>query len=151
MTLSERVTRLEDLEAIRHLVHELNWLSDQNEFERMLEHHADDVVYDVGSFGIHRGKDAIRSFIEQIAASFVLRLHHVSNQIIELDGQRARSRCYWQAQLEWQGRALVSSGTYLDDLVKGKGRWLLAARKVTIIYMCPLDEGWAKTRIMTLG
>lgn len=149
--LADRVATLEDRDAIRELIHELNWRSDENDLNGLMALFTDDVLFDVGSFGSFRGKAATRAFYEQTVATFEMRIHHATNQIIELGGDKARSRCYWQANLILQGRALVSSGHYFDELVKQNRRWLVAARKATITYLCPLDEGWAKTRLISLG
>jgi ketosteroid isomerase-like protein len=150
-SLARRVAELEDREAIRSLVNDMNWMADEGRFDDLLDCFTDDLVYDVGAFGTYHGKPALRAFYEQTVQPFTLRIHYAINQVIELAGEKAKSRCYWKAELELQGRALNSSGHYLDELVKQRGRWKVAKRTATITYMCPLDEGWAKTRMMTLG
>jgi ketosteroid isomerase-like protein len=149
--LARRVMELEDRDAIRTLVQDMNWLADEDRLDDLLACFTDDLVYDVGAFGTYHGKQALRGFYEQTVRPFKLRIHTATNQVVELRGERAKSRCYWKAELELQGRALNSSGHYLDELVKRSGQWKIARRTATITYMCPLDEGWAKTRMMTLG
>jgi ketosteroid isomerase-like protein len=151
MSLARRVAELEDREAIRSLVNDMNWMADEGRLDDLLDCFTDDLVYDVGAFGTYKGKPALRGFYEQTVKAFTLRIHYKMNQVIELRGGKAKSRCYWKAELELHGRALNSSGHYLDELVKQRGRWKVAKRTATITYMCPLDEGWAKTRMMTLG
>lgn len=150
MTLQDRLSRIEDLQAIRDVIAEVNWVADHNQIDRVLDHLVEDVVLDVGEFGLYRGKAAVGDFYNRMMATFALRIHNISNQIIELDGTRAHSKCYWQAALEWQGRALIGAGTYHDELIKHEGRWLLATRTARVIYLSPLDEGWAKTRLVKL-
>ena len=150
-SLVQRVIELEDRDAIRSLVNDLNWMADEERLDDLLACFTDDLVYDVGTFGTYRGKPALRAFYEQTVKAFKLRIHHATNHVIELKGGKAKSRCYWKAELELQSRAINSSGHYLDELVKQRGQWKVAKRTATITYMCPLDEGWAKTRMMTLG
>jgi hypothetical protein len=150
-TLAQRVAELEDREAIRSLVNGMNWTADESRLDDLFDCFTDDVVFDVGAFGTYRGKPALRGFYEQTINSFPLRIHYVMNQVIGLRSVKAKSRGYWKAELDLLGRAVTSSGHYFDELVKQRGQWKLAKRTVTITYMCPLDEGWSKTRMMTMG
>lgn len=150
-TPGQRLVELEDREAIRSLVAGMNWFADEGRFDDLLNCFTDNLLYDVGEFGTYRGKVALRGFYEQTVAPFSMRIHHTTNQVIELDGNRAKSRCYWRAELVLGNQAIVSCGHYVDDLVKQRGEWKVWVRKATITYMCPLEEGWAKTRMMKLG
>ena len=150
-TPAQRLIELEDRDAIRSLVARMNWFADDGRFDDLLGCFMDDLLYDVGEFGTYRGKTALRGFYEQTVGPFSMRIHHTTNQVIELNGNRAKSRCYWRAELVLGDQTIVSSGHYLDDLVKHHGEWKVWVRKATITYMCPLEEGWAKTRMMKLG
>ena len=149
-TIARRLAELEDRESIRSLVARMNWLADAGRLDDLLDCFSDDLEYDVGAFGNYRGKEQLRGFYEQTVAPFGMRIHHTTNQVIEVRGTRATSQCYWRAELVWKNRALTSSGHYLDELVKKSGAWKVRVRKATITYMCPLDEGWAQTRMMSL-
>jgi len=149
-SLAKRVAAAEDRESIRSLVHDMNWMADQGRIDELLNCFTADLVYDVGTFGTYTGKPALRGFYEEVMRSFPMRIHSVTNQVIELRGTEAKSRCYWKAELDMLGRAVTSSGHYLDELIKLRGQWKVARRTATITYMCPLDEGWCKTRMMTV-
>lgn len=151
-SLAQYVAELQDREAIRTVVNDMNWMSDEGRLDDLLECFTDDLVYDVGAFGTFRSKPELRAFYEQTIQAFPMRIHYAMNQVIDVNGGKAKSRCYWKAELDLTGRgAVTSSGHYLDELVKQGGRWKVAKRVATITYMCPVDEGWAKTRMMTLG
>lgn len=149
-TLAHRFAELEDKEAIATLICQMNWLADENRLDELLDCFVDDLFYDVGKFGTYRGKAALRAFYEQTVGPFSMRIHRTTNQVIELQGARAKARCYWRADLVMQGRALISSGHYYDELLKLHGHWKVQVRRATITYMCPLEDGWAKTRMMSL-
>lgn len=149
-TLAHRLAELEDKEAIATLISQMNWLADENRLDELMECFADDLFYDVGKFGAYRGKPALRGFYEQMVGPFSMRIHRTTNQVIELHGARAQARCYWRADLVMQGKALISSGHYHDELLKVHGQWKVQARRATITYMCPLEDGWAKTRMMSM-
>jgi ketosteroid isomerase-like protein len=142
---------LQDREAIRTLLHEMNWLADQGDIPALLDCFTDDLVYDVGPFGRFHGKSELRGFYERTVMPFTMRIHRTANEVIEVNGGRAKCRCYWRAELELNRVALNSSGHYIDELVRQRGRWKVSRRTATITYMCPLQDGWAKTRIMKLG
>lgn len=59
--------------------------------------------------------------------------HNITNHIIEMDGNRARSRSYWTSvnNNNPERRAEISAyGHYEDELVKENGRWLFTRREV---------------------
>lgn len=99
----------------------------------------DDGILDVGS-GEIKGRDAIRQTIAKMpqpAATAGLRpavgRHNISNIVIKVDGNRARSRAYWfHYSNDNPKRAGVFDGFghYEDELVKVKGRWLFAKRRI---------------------
>ncbi len=147
-----RLAELGDREAIRSLVNDMNWMSDEGRLDDLLDCFTEDLVYDVGAFGTFRSKPELRAFYEQTIKAFPMRIHYAMNQAIEVRGRKAKSRCYWKAELDLVGRgAVTSSGHYLDELVKQRGQWKVARRVANITYMCPVHEGWAKTRMMPLG
>jgi hypothetical protein len=146
MTLAE----WEDRESIRELIAHLNWLSDDGRLDELLAQFTDDLTYEVEGIAIFHDKASLRCFYEQVFDSFCMRIHRTSNQIIELLGDRANSKCYWRADLDKNGLALVSGGCYFDDLVRMDGVWRVKSRRATMAYLSPLDEGWARTRHFSL-
>ncbi len=150
-SLAERIARLEDIEAIRTITASVNWCVDHQQLDVMLEHFTNDIVYDIGDFGTYRGKAELRGFLLQMPASFGMVLHRASNQVIEVDGNSARSRTYYETNLESQGQSLVGAGEYHDQLVKRAGVWQIRARKAVFTYLVPLNEGWAKQRFANLA
>ena len=90
--------------------------------------------------GVHvssyEGSEQIRAFCEQtrLYPDGTPRTRHViSNVVIELEGDRARSRCY--ATVFQQTDALplqpIASGRYLDQFERAAGGWRFADRLVT--------------------
>ena len=67
-----------------------------------------------------------------LAAAAVGR-HNISNIVIRIDGNKASSRAYWfHYSNDNPKRAGVFDGFghYEDELVKVKGRWLFAKRRI---------------------
>ena len=98
----------------------------------------EDGILDVGSGD--QGREAIRQTIAKMpqpSATAGVRpavgRHNISNIVIKIDGNRARSRAYWfHYSNDNPKRAGVFDGFghYEDDLVKVKGRWLFAKRRI---------------------
>jgi hypothetical protein len=141
----------ENREKIRELICSLNWLSDDNRLDDLLAQFTDDLRYEVEGMVVFHDKPALRQFLEEVVGAFGMRIHRISNEIIEVRGRTASSRCYWRADLERRGRALVSAGRYFDEFVCVAGVWKVSSRKATMTYISPLEEGWARTRYFSLA
>ena len=99
----------------------------------------EDGILDVGS-GEIKGREAIKQTIAKMpqpAATAGVRpavgRHNISNIVIKVDGNKARSRAYWfHYSNDNPKRAGVFDGFghYEDELVKVKGRWLFAKRRI---------------------
>lgn len=149
--IENRIRAQEDRDTIRETIARMNWLSDAGDAAGHAALYTKDVVYDVGAFGTYKGREEIRNFFEQVYASFRLREHRTSNLLIEVAGDRASSKCYWQAHLIFKDRALISSGRYEDEWVRQDGAWRCCSRKAPISYLSPLEEGWARTPFLDLS
>ncbi len=138
-------------ERIRELLCSLNWLSDDNRLDELLAQFTDDMTYEIEGMAVFHDKPSLRSFLEEVVGSFGMRIHRTSNEIIEVSGDKAKSRCYWRADLERGGKALVSAGRYFDEFVCLDGVWKVRSRRATMTYISPLDEGWGRTRYFSLA
>ncbi len=149
--MEKMIAELSDRERIRELISRMNWLSDDNNLDELLGQFTDQLRYEVEGMAVFHDKAALRNFYEQVVGSFGMRIHRTSNEIIELDGERARAQSYWRADLEFKGKAIVSAGRYFDDFVHVDGEWKCTSRRATLTYISPLDEGWAQTRFFSLA
>jgi hypothetical protein len=149
-TSESALSALISREQIREFMHRLSWLSDDSRLDELLAHFTDDLRYEVEGMAVFHDKPALRKFLEDVVGMFGMRIHRTSNEMIEVGGSSAKAQCYWRADLELHGRAIVSAGRYFDDFVQINGVWKMAARKATLTYISPLDEGWAQTRFFSL-
>ena len=99
----------------------------------------EDGILDVGS-GAIKGREAIRQTIARMpqpAATPGLHpavgRHNISNIVLKVEGNKATGRSYWfHYSNDNPKRAGVFDGFghYEDELVKVKGRWLFAKRRI---------------------
>ena len=161
-SLAGRVQRLEDIEAIKHLLILYAQGSDkQNDPDIMVPLFTEDGVFDVGSgYGTYVGHREIREFL--LGAPEIIRwsLHYMISPEIEVsgDGTSAKVFCYlWEianmddpktGKLEpmWIG------GTYHNDAVKlPNGEWRFSHVRLRMQIMSPYSEGWVKRPFHDFG
>ena len=100
-----------------------------------------DLVVEPG--GVFNGRAAVTGWYAALVAKRMEVLRHLaSNQVIEFDGDEARSRSYWDAVGDLKGEAMVAAGFYEDSLRRIDGHWLYVKKVIRIDYMVPLREGW---------
>jgi ketosteroid isomerase-like protein len=88
---------LSDLEAIRRAKHMYSWYYDGADVEGMMTLFTDDAVCEFGPYGTWTGIDAIREgYTTNIAREGTpfSTMHAMANQVIELHGDTAHSRCF---------------------------------------------------------
>lgn len=116
---------------------------DAGDIDTVMATWADDGVLEwVG--GIERGKAAIRKAMSGFSArlhgtvapgatSRPRTRHMILNHVIDVEGNRAHTTCYWFAltnNTPQKDVQLVYFGHYEDELVKRNGRWYFEHRKV---------------------
>lgn len=97
-------------------------------------------VYHPGATEHHGGftgvsEDFAEYIVEKMDAAVLLGQHHITNAIIELDGDTARVESYFlaiQPYTDAEGENLLGfiGGRYLDHFAERDGRWAIAARTV---------------------
>ena len=131
-----------DSEAIRDVVARYNLYGDSGRFDELLGLFTDDatLVTDQASY---EGPAQIRGVFETAVGPAPERIRHfTATHVIEVDGDRATSRCYFQMLTP---AGLDHWGRYRDELARADGRWLFTRREVRVDGMAP--GGWADTRL----
>lgn len=95
----------------------------------------EDCEADYGDIGSWSGVDAMTEWMDQAHAPAGPSLHRITNQAVEVDGDRATSRSYVDAMIlapdgQHGNRA---HGYYDDELVRTPDGWKIARRRTTII------------------
>lgn len=107
------------------------WALDTGDTDAMLQNFTDDAVIRMMSSN-WQGRDGVRQFAEHFRndSTFPGRMHHISQTIIEGDGDQASVRSYGVIThrmrngvnfIHWQGY-------YSDTVVKQGGKWLIKSR-----------------------
>ena len=159
MTLEEleaRIRVLEDIEEIRKLKATYCYLcdaglGDRRNRDELISHFVEEATVDfgLGPASKFQGREGLDVFFGQVvpgAVSFCM--HMVHDPIIEVDGDRATGKWYYEAPTTdaATNRAQWMAGTYLEEYVREGGRWKFVSIKTRWNYISPYDEGWAKNR-----
>lgn len=131
-TLEQRLRRLEDLEEIRQLFTDYGHHLDAGNVEAYSQLFARDGEVLLGPLGRAKGPAAICELMTKVRARTTTRSFHlVTNPIIHLDGDRARTEVLWTVIKPDAAGALQVAmfGRHLDELVREDGRWKFLKRR----------------------
>ena len=145
--LEQRITRLEDVEAIKRLKALYCDICDDNHNpDRIAKIFADDGIWEGGDFGKAQGHDAIRKLFEGFAKQISFSQHNVFNPRIEVNGDRATGIWYFLGPFTFRAEngARWIAARYDDDYVKVNGVWLYQHLRATVRMVAPYEKGWAK-------
>lgn len=159
LELEKRILVLEDIESIRKLKARYCYLADGgiagavDRYDELVAHFADDGWVDFEGFGVHRGKEALGRFFKELVHSLWSYAAHMAvNPVIEVDGERARGTWFVHVACTTRkaNRAVWVQGKYDEEYVKVGGKWKWRSIRFTPDFFTPIEEGWARTRIMSL-
>jgi hypothetical protein len=145
--LARRIARLEAIEEIKALkAWYCAFCDDGYRPDELADLFTRDGVIDAGPFGRHAGREAIRAYFAAISATIVYAAHHVTNPIIEVDGEEAtgRWRLHVAATMVRDGRTepVWIVGDYRDTYAVEDGRWRFAEVSLSIDFIAPHATGW---------
>jgi hypothetical protein len=147
-TIEERIQRLEDIEAIKQLKCRYAAACDDDyNADDLACLFTEDAIWDGGQMGRNVGRQAIHDFFAVSDQIVPFAIHHVTNSIIEIDGDRATGRWYlWQPCTFGEGdQALWMAGAYSDVYRREGDDWLFEHVVIKLKMLSPYEAGWAKT------
>ncbi|MEQ8263945.1 nuclear transport factor 2 family protein [Pseudohaliea sp.] len=142
--LEERITYLEDVEAIKQLMAEYCDIADEDHnADRIVGIFTEDGVWDGGEDGVARGHDELRALFDRFRAEISFSQHNVFNHRIRVDGNTAHHDCNFFGAFtfrESNARCWLLARS-VDLCVKVDGQWKLKHHKgYGMAY--PFEEGW---------
>ena len=130
----DRIRAIEDRIEIQELMNRYARMVDERDWAEMDRVFAPDATIDYRSTGGIAGpyRETLE-WLDRALEPWPLNLHFITNLTIDLEADRARSRCYFHAPMgraESDGTQLVitNAGRYDDELVRGPEGWRISAR-----------------------
>jgi 3-phenylpropionate/cinnamic acid dioxygenase small subunit len=101
----------------------------------------DDCELDYGQIGSWRGVDAVTDFMDQVHAAAGHTLHRITNQAVDVEGDRATARSYVDVLIMAADSptGVNAAGFYDDDLVRTPRGWRIARRRFTQVRITTID------------
>lgn len=152
--LERRIQRLEDIEAIKVLKARYADACDRNyDVDTLASLFAEDAIWDGGLFGVHEGREAIRTFFEGVPSDIPFAMHYMMNPIIEVDGDEATGNWYlFQTCTFAEGnQAIFGAGRYDERYRRIDGDWKFSRLTLTSIFWTPFDKGWVEQPFVQNG
>lgn len=124
--LEKRITRLEDIEAIKQLkALYCDICDDTHNPDRITALFAEDGIWESDDFGKAQGHEAIRKLFVDFRKQFSFSQHNIMNPVITVDGQHASGS--WYIVGPWNfaenNKKIWMTAKYNDDYVKIDGQW----------------------------
>jgi len=152
LTLEQRMTRLEDYEAIKVLIANFSRGADAKCDPAILRPiFCDDAIFDIGQFGTLEGGDNI---VDQMHNNtdigFNWTLHYLISPVIEIEDDLKTATCFyylWETATHPTKAGAEDSywigGWYDATAVKeSDGKWRFKHLKLTVKLMSTYAEGW---------
>jgi len=138
--LSNRLLRLEDIEAIRRLQHAYcRHLDAEGGFDvaGVVSLWAEDGVWDGGAYGKFVGKAAIAEYFTKHALEVAFSVHFTTNAEVDIVGETATCRCMGLVPASFhtgspQQNHLLIFCVWDNTFVKANGAWLFQSLKATV-------------------
>ncbi|MDH3678358.1 MAG: nuclear transport factor 2 family protein [Acidimicrobiia bacterium] len=155
--LEARLRRLEDIEAIKQLkARYCARCDDDYDADGLAALFTEDAVWDGGNtFGVARGREAIRAHFTGASERVTIARHQVMNPIIEIDGHTATG--HWLlfqpcTNASRRGeQAVWLAATYADTYRRAfdaEDGWLIASTTIDVAFFTPFDRGWVDQRFL---
>lgn len=133
--LEKRITRLEDIEAIKQLkATYCDICDDDHNPDRIASVFAADGIWESPDFGKATGHAEIVTLFQGFKDMFNFSQHNLMNPIIEVNGNTATAQWYMLGPWNFteDGRKQWFALRYNDDYVKQNGEWVYSHLRVVL-------------------
>ena len=144
--LEQRLTRMEDIEAIKQLKAEYcDICDDDHNPDRITTIFAEDGIWEGAGFGKAQGHTAIRELFKKFQTLISFSQHQVLNPVIKIDGDRATGIWYFFGPFTFykNNQAKWLAARYQDDYVKVNGEWKIQHLRARGRMTADYEKSWA--------
>ena len=144
--LEKRLTRMEDIEAIKQLKAEYcDICDDDHNPDRITTIFAEDGIWEGAGFGKAQGHAAIRELFKKFQTLISFSQHQVLNPVIKIDGDRATGIWYFFGPFTFykNNQAKWLAARYQDDYVKLNGEWKIQHLRARGRMSADYEKSWA--------
>ena len=146
-SLEQRITIIEDIEAIKKLKARYCRVCDDNHKpNEITKLFAVDGIWESEGTGAHQGHAAIRALFQRFQERISFSQHNVMNPIVEVNGDTAKGSWYFLGPFTFRkgNRAMWLAARYEEDYVKVNGEWKFKHLRAIGRMSAPYETGWAR-------
>ena len=151
--LARRVQILEDMEAIKQLKARYCAACDNHyDADAPAALFTEDALWDGGAvLGRYEGREAMRRFFQGSAQRLSCASHHVTNPLLEVQGDTATGQWYLfqPCTRTDNNQAIWLAAHYNETYVRSNGAWHFQRRHIVPAFYTPFDQGWAQQRFLS--
>ena len=147
--LEARITRIEDLDAIKRLkALYCDICDDGHDPDRIIGIFTEDCVWEIDGVARAQGHAELRALFERFHDEVSFSQHQVMNPLIEIDGDRAHGTWYFFAPFTFSknNQARWLAARYEDDYVKLSGSWKIQRLCGVVRMATDYEQSWAITK-----
>ena len=144
--LANRITLIEDVEAIKRLKAEYCDICDDNHNQdRIVTIFAENGIWEGPGIGTAKGHAEIRKLFKSFEDRISFSQHNVFNPRITVNGNEAHGIWYFLGPFTFRegNRQLWLAARYEDDYVKVAGQWKFKHLRAIGRMAAPYETGWA--------
>ena len=146
--LAARITRLEDIEAIKQLKARYCEICDDDHNPDLITTiFTTDGIWEGEGIGRAQGHVEIRALFENFQKAISFSQHMVQNPIIEVDGNNEQARWYFFGTFTYykNNQARWQAARYHEDYEKVDGEWKIKHLRIAPPVMSArYEKGWAR-------
>ncbi|MGI9324179.1 MAG: nuclear transport factor 2 family protein [Pseudomonadales bacterium] len=150
MNIEQRITRLEDIEAIKQLkALYCEICDDGHDPERIVTIFTEDGIWEGKGIGIANGHGEIRALFERFRAMMSFTQHMTMNPRIEVTDTTAKGTWYFFGPFTFRdgNQAKWQATRYHEDYEKVDGEWKIKHLKIAPPGMSvDYEKGWGESR-----
>jgi len=137
MATAESLQKLLDVQEIQTILSKYVIAVDTREFSLFDDCFSADATIDLANTGVFT-RDSYRDLCRQVLPTLDATQHHLGLPVIDVQGDRAFSRCYFIAQHARNSLApnpfVLIGGWYDDELARVNGQWRIIRRLGTAVW-----------------
>jgi hypothetical protein len=139
-----RLARLEAINHIRKVVHQMTLLQDRPYAIETVEYYASDAVLVSGSFGNFEGRESIRELYRFLPESVSSTLHYKFGSVVDVDASAETATATW-VSIETpvvKDQAVIGAVRQESAYKVEDGEWRVARYEQELLCMAPYEDGW---------
>lgn len=138
--LTDRVERMDSIEAIRSLRARYHELVNEDMGSRLYELFATDASVTYGGRPEVRGRDNIRGFFASFPVQSARQFIH--SHVVQVQGDRGTGSSYLDGRPVREGKSFYVVGRFDDEYVRVEGQWFFQRVTLSVHYMIEAAERW---------